>query len=313
MAEQATEETVAQAPVSVEDKILAHFMPPEAEQEETEAAEPEPTEEASEGDDPVEGEVSGEPELFEIELSGEQYKVPASVRDAIMREADYTKKTSELATTRRAIDLQAKELALINQRRQFDASVSDDVKNLELIDSYIKSQEQQDWSRASPDKRTEVLLELQSLRSRRDELGKSLGSKWQEFQAKTGEETAKLRKEAAEALSKSIPKFDETKTEIEKYVVGLGYTEVQAQNMSVQDYLVANKARLYDQLQAEKSSAVQKASQKKGKVITPTSRKTMPDETKQYLNYRKTMNNPKASLQEKQAALKDRIARKFGA
>ncbi len=309
-----TEEPV-ESTGSVEDRIVEKFMgkeqPPPAEPEaEADEEGEEPTEEV-EGDE-AEQEEESEPELVEVELNGEKYAVSQAVKDAIMRESDYTKKTTELANTRRAIELQAKELAIVNEQRAFDQSVADDVDNLKMLEAYIKNVEQQtDWSRLNTDQIVRARLELDQYRNRATELRDTLGKKWGEFKGKVDAERQKLKGEMAEGLSKSIPGWsDETRGAIEKYAKGLGYGEVEVQNMRLQDYQIVFKAMQFDKLQAEKGNAVKQASLKKGKVVNPGPRKTMSDKTAQYLNFRKSMGKAKTP-QERNAVIADRVADKF--
>jgi hypothetical protein len=49
-------------------------------------------------------EDAGEPETIEVELDGEVHVVPAALKGAILRHADYTRKTQELAEHRRALE-----------------------------------------------------------------------------------------------------------------------------------------------------------------------------------------------------------------
>jgi hypothetical protein len=316
MAEQASE--VAATP-TIEDRIADKFLSPEQPEvevpETTETQdEPEAVEaEASDSEEAVEVEASEADDGFEdYELDGAQYRIPKELKSRLEAGNDYTRKTTELANTRRAIDLQAKEFALLKERRDFDASVADDVKNLEMVEAYIKHQESQDWSRATADQRTQALIEMQQLRSRRDDLRKALGDKWSEFQAKQTAQRETLKREASEALSKAIPKWsDETRTAIEKYVVSQGYPEAALSALSVQDYIVANKARLYDELQANKTTVVQKAQQKQARVIKTTPRNPMPDKVKQHFAYKKALSkatDPSA----RNRVLLDRLAEKFG-
>ena len=44
-----------------------------------------------------------EPETFDLELDGEVHTLPAALKGAFLRQADYTRKTQELAEHRRGL------------------------------------------------------------------------------------------------------------------------------------------------------------------------------------------------------------------
>lgn len=300
---------------SVEDRILNKLMPEpeqpepeEAEAEPEEAEVPEPEVEASEDAEVAEPENDG---LEDYELEGAQYRVPKELKSRLEAGHDYARRNSELENVRRSVDLQTKQLLLAQERSKFDQSVIDDVKNLEMIEAYIKHQESQDWTKTTDTQRTNALMEMQQLRSRRDDLRKVLEGKWNEFQTKVNAERAKLKTEANDALSKAIPKWsEETRSAIEKYVVSQGYPEAALGSLSVQDYIVANKARQWDELQATKTTSVKKAAEKKGVVIQPRPRNPMPEKTKNLLNLRKAVQRAKTPDEKRRAQLAI-IAEKF--
>ena len=60
-----------------------------------------------------------ESEVEDVDWEGKKYAVPKELKDALMRQSDYTRKTQEIAETRRA--LEAKE-AEIQQRAQVEES-----------------------------------------------------------------------------------------------------------------------------------------------------------------------------------------------
>ncbi len=316
MAEQATEVT---ATPSLEERIADKFVrpeQPEVEAKETTESDVEP--EALEAETPESDEAQAEAtsdadDGFEdYDLDGASYRIPKELKSRLEAGKDYTRNQQDLANVRRAIDLQSKELALAQERRNFDSSVADDVKQLELIDAYVKHQEGLDWTKATADQRTNALLEIQQYRSRRDELRDTLGKKWNEFQNKLGAERAKLKQEASEALARSIPNWsDDTRGQIEKYVVSLGYAESTIPQMRVEDYIVANKARLYDQLQANKSTVVQKAQQKQAKVIKTSPTRPMPDKLKQEFAFKKALKKA-TNPSDRTKVLRDRIGEIFG-
>lgn len=77
-------------------------------QEQAKAPEPQDADDFE--DEGVETEGDGseedapEPEDAEIEYEGKQYKVPKELKDAFLRNADYTRKTQEVAATRREVE-----------------------------------------------------------------------------------------------------------------------------------------------------------------------------------------------------------------
>ena len=59
--------------------------------------------ELDEHGDPSEAEAEGDDELVEIERDGKTYKIPAALKPELMMQADYPRKTQELAAERKAV------------------------------------------------------------------------------------------------------------------------------------------------------------------------------------------------------------------
>ncbi|RAK62994.1 hypothetical protein [Phenylobacterium kunshanense] len=83
-----------------------------------------------------------EPETFELEVDGEIHALPASLKGAFLRQADYTRKTQELAEGRRA--LEAERQALSDHRRGLDGEASDRA-TLAALDRHLDEFEGLDW------------------------------------------------------------------------------------------------------------------------------------------------------------------------
>ena len=80
---------------------------PEAEREEQDSPETEP--ELDDDGNPIEGpdgqaDAELEPGLAEVEIDGKTYKLPPELKDGFLRQADYTRKTQELAEQRRRME-----------------------------------------------------------------------------------------------------------------------------------------------------------------------------------------------------------------
>ena len=180
MAEQKAEETVE---VSVQDRIANMLAPDEPGEPETE--EPEAPEEPEGQEAPEEA----GPEFIEIEFDGNKYQVPPELKDRLMAEADYTRKTTELANTRRAIELQQKEIALFNEGLAFEQTVSQEQDNLKMLDAYIKNVETTTkWSEMTTDQIVRSRMELDQLKTQRDELKDVLKTKREEFRQKIAQQ-----------------------------------------------------------------------------------------------------------------------------
>lgn len=245
-------------------------------------------------------EVPAEPEAVEVEFNGTKYSVPPELKDALMAQADYTSKTTEIANTRRAVELQQKEIALFNERREFEAQLAPDFDRLKMFDAYIQhTKSTTDWSKLTTDQVVRTKMEIDSLVDQRNELANALKGKYDEFQAKQKGERDKLKQSANEILSKAVTGWsDETKASVEKYAISVGYPEIAIQGMSALDYQMAWKAQQYDKIKAETKSAVKRAAD--APAIQATARKTpMPKQVRAKLDLKNAVRSGNAQAIEK--------------
>jgi hypothetical protein len=179
-------DTNPQSEVSVEDRLSSilgqvdeepdESQEPDEQAEESEQVEQTEQDEADEAT-PDEETVEEAPESEEIEFEGKAYKVPKELKDAFLRQADYTRKTQEVAETRKTVEdraqfLEAKE-ALLNHAYQ-------EATELRAIQMQLEQFDALDWSRlAEADMQQAYKLDLQ-----RQELRKQLQTKEQAINAK---------------------------------------------------------------------------------------------------------------------------------
>lgn len=136
-----------------------------------------------------------EEELVDIVYEGDTYKVPPKLRDAFMREADYTRKTQDLAQQRKIVAdrqqyLEAKEV-LLSAAHEEAAEVRALQKQLEQMDAI-------DWSRlAQQDMQQAYTLDLQ-----RQDLRRQLEGKQRALQQKVAqvEQARKLHEQRQQEL-----------------------------------------------------------------------------------------------------------------
>lgn len=107
---------------------------------EAETAEQEPTEE---GAKPTE-EAPEEPELVDIEVNGKTFKVPAELKDGYLMQADYTRKTQEVAALRKEGETLKEQAAALYQTSQeyIDAKAA-----VRVIESQLQQYQNTDWSK----------------------------------------------------------------------------------------------------------------------------------------------------------------------
>jgi len=103
------------------------------------------------GDDAVRAEHEGlfeaddvldAPDTFEVELDGEVHTLPIALKGAILRHADYTRKTQDLADQRRAFDVERQ--ALADDRRSVRGA-SADRGVLAALDHQLEAFAEIDW------------------------------------------------------------------------------------------------------------------------------------------------------------------------
>jgi len=201
--------------------------------------EPTPEPEANETDgseaeldelDALVAEPEGEVTEVEVEYEGKAYKLPPELKDALLRQQDYTKKTMTVAEERKAIEARAKQIeafeTLSTERKQaFEnkAELRAQIKQIENIPLDDLTQEQINGFR----------LDLQSLYSevaRWDNYEREVATREQQ---ERGQLFAKAREEAIAKAADRVPNFtNERRAALEALAVELGATPDDVQNIS---------------------------------------------------------------------------------
>src|SRR5882672_4989297 len=92
---------------------------------------------ATEAETQVEAVTQDDSGLAELEWDDAKYQVPVKLKDAFMRNEDYTRKTQDLAEQRKSVD----QLREISQTKQMDAIFADtiqpDMQQIAIIDAYL--------------------------------------------------------------------------------------------------------------------------------------------------------------------------------
>lgn len=165
-------------------------------------------------------------ELEEVDYSGKKYRIPKELKPAIMMQADYTRKTQEVAETRKA--LETRETEFTQERERFDAH-RQDFANLAAIDAALQQRSNIDWRTYydnDPVEAGKAFAEYQQLQSARGQVASKIEQDQRQAADEQQRKTATQLQEAERVLSRDIPNWGpETKTKIRDFAITQGITE----------------------------------------------------------------------------------------
>jgi hypothetical protein len=268
------------------------------------------------GDQPVESTDSPqtEAELAEVEYEGAKYQVPAKIKDALLRQEDYTRKTQDLASLRKETE-HARELAI---QRQLDASfgesVAQETDQLKMIDAYLSQVSQKvDWANMTTDQIVRQKIEIDTLKEQRANLKAAIDGKRNEFNTGVKAKFDELRGKSRELASKSITGFnEETEKAVRAFAQTEGLSEAEVDNVLLdpRSFKLLWKAMQFDKVQAGATKATETAT-KAARVLKPGGAgERMPQEVRDKLEFGKAMKSAKTSA-EKARVIEDRFAGLF--
>lgn len=211
---------------------------------------------AMEGEDaqatPEPDQPAPEDELVEVEFEGKTHRVPQELKDALLRQSDYTRKTQEVAEARKQLE---SEQAFIQHQAQFQQQFSQDIAQLSAIDNQLKQYQQVDWAQAldqDPISANKAYIQYQQLQQTRNAMAQELGFKQQQFAQAEQQRTAQAIQATRQAVEKLPGWTPQVDVELDKFTSGLPQYVRQeiAKNPAI--YEMVMKAWKYDQLQNTK-------------------------------------------------------------
>jgi hypothetical protein len=215
-----------------------------------------------------------EPEPVEVDWNGRKYKVHPDLRDGVMLKADYTRKTTEVATERKAVA--AEREAFVAERQQHAAQQQEFVKEigqLTVYDDALAQYAKVDWNalrQQNPQQAQAAFMDWQQLKANRDTV---FGALQQKVQQRTQAAQQDLAKRAAATVAHArtnIPGFrDEAFAEVSAWATERGISNAFIeQNLSPLLFEVLYKAHAFDGLQ-KKADAARKAPAATGTTMAP--------------------------------------------
>lgn len=278
---------------------------PAAAPEQSQEAQPEATDQVPDSPDATSDEVPAEstaPTFEEVEYEGKTYQVPPELKEAIIRQSDYTKKSQSLADQRRSFDLQQHQTRIAHMSEQFKVETAQEHQQLQALNWALN--EPVDWSSMTTEQKLERSLQIQQWERSKAQLEQSLEGKRREWGEKQNAELAKLRTASMEAIGKRIPGFSkETAKAIREHAISEGYTETELNSILDPRHVTTLwKAQQFDLLKAKATPVTQNA-----KVVKTSAANPMPQETKDRLNFRKAIARTEGRPTERKAIVEQRV------
>lgn len=159
----------------------------------------------AEVEEPEKDKPETEEEFTEVEFEGKQYKLPAELKDALLRQSDYTRKTQEVAEQRKEVEHVKEHLGLqAKLQQQFIGHYA----QLQSLDNQLAQMQKVDWNAlvdSDPVQAMKLDRQYREMQEYRNTVKSDLETQQQQalqqHQAWVAEQTAKGR----EQLVKDLP------------------------------------------------------------------------------------------------------------
>lgn len=193
----------------------------------------------------------------EIDYEGEKFKVPAKLKEAFLRQADYTRKTQEVAEARRDIERQAAE---VQQRAQFNQQHVQDVAKVMAIDERLEQFSKLDWNAitdADPVQAMKLDRQFRELQQQRGESVNRITQIQQRTALEQQQATARQLQEAEAVVAREIQGWSpELKAKLSETAKAIGFKDQDLAGVTdPRTVKLLHKAFMYDQLMKERTKA----------------------------------------------------------
>tara|TARA_Y100001963_G_scaffold139852_1_gene206152 strand:- start:534 stop:1436 length:903 start_codon:yes stop_codon:yes gene_type:complete len=251
----ATEDAAPEAVEAEETQVEEVVSDNEAEADEVEAT------------DEADGEPEA-PEFVSIEYDGQEFEVPPVLKDAFMRQSDYTQKTQSVAEQRKSLEAQAAALA---QQQELQQQHFEDVAQIKALDQQLEQYNALNWSELyQQDVGQAASLDHQKreLENQRQQTVNRLNQNQAQALESQRAEHARVVEEGQKVLKKEIDNWTpELAQTIAAYGISQGLNEQAVASIVDPVHVkLIDKARKYDELVAKQKAAAPKAEPPKSAV-----------------------------------------------
>lgn len=206
----------------------------------------------------------------EVEIDGRKFALPKSAAEKLKAErlmqADYTRKTQEVAEQRKAIEAQA---AAVKQQAETHQQFVAEIAEVVAIDKQLQQYAQIDWNRLSDEDPVQAMKldrQMRELQAQRGQLAHNVTQKQQQQTLVRQQESAKSIQEGLAVLERDIKGWS---PEVAKQVVNYAVQNLGAKQESVAAITdpglikAIHKAQMYDQLVAKQVTKPKPEAQEK--------------------------------------------------
>lgn len=204
----------------------------------------------------------------EVDYDGEKYKVPKKLKDAFLRQSDYTVKTQNLARERGDFESAQQQFA---QRQQLHEQHIEKIAEIKAIDRQLEQFGKLDWNAltdADPVQSMKLERQMRNLQGQRGQHLAEINQAQTKATFESQQATARTLQEARATLAREIPNYGTPELQKAMTETGkaFGYKAEELANVNdPRAVKLLHKAYLYDKLIAK-----QKASETKANVIPIT-------------------------------------------
>lgn len=190
----------------------------------------------TETDAEAEASAEADDDTEEIDHDGERYRVPKALKDAFLRQADYTRKTQEVAETRKALEAWQGQ---VEQQAKAVAETMDQRVKLAMVTTQIDQMADIDWGQYAQtygaDRAVAAMAQVQTLRDQRTTLEREIQAKESELTSNAIAREEAVLREAEQTLAREIQGFGpQLITDVGRTALALGFSaeEVKASFLS---------------------------------------------------------------------------------
>jgi hypothetical protein len=248
------------------------------------------------------------PEFEEVEYEGEKYQVPPKLKEAIIRQSDYTKKTQEVAEVRKLLDHKSQQFKTVELEREFGKSIEPEMSEIRDLDNQLSLYEKANWREIPADERTLHMLEMQKLEKLRAAKVGEIEQKRQQFNSKFQEQVRGLQEQAKKLLKERIPQWSEaTAKETRDWAISNGFTEEEVSSIHDPRHAeVLWKAYQYDLAKQSAKPAIAQA-----KAAKVGSSNPMPQAVKDKLSFNRALKQSAPGSVEQTKLIEQRVGSLF--